>query len=51
LFQKFAKGVRSKGGRGTGLGLSIVRELARMQGGDASYAPGSGFVVRMPAAD
>ena len=51
LFQKFAKGVRSKGGRGTGLGLFIVRELARMQGGDATYAPGSGFVVRMPAAD
>lgn len=52
LFGRFATG-RSRGG--TGLGLYIVRQLARAQGGDATYAPaepgdvGSGeFVVSLP---
>ena len=48
LFQRFATG--SKGG--TGLGLYIVRELARAQGGDASYRPDDhAFVVSLPNAD
>ncbi len=48
LFQRFATG--SKGG--TGLGLYIVRELARAQGGDASYRPDDhAFVVSLPTAD
>jgi signal transduction histidine kinase len=38
LFGKFSGG-QSRGG--TGLGLFIVRELARAQGGDAWYEPGS----------
>jgi PAS domain S-box-containing protein len=54
LFEKFARGAGG-GGRGTGLGLFIVRELARLQGGQASYAPaadgGSCFRVTLPAAD
>lgn len=51
LFDRFATG-RSKGG--TGLGLFIVRELARAQGGDATYeppsaeAPAGGFVITLP---
>jgi PAS domain S-box-containing protein len=53
LFDRFATG-RKRGG--TGLGLFIVRELARAQGGDATYelptesAPAGTFVVRLPAA-
>ena len=48
LFQRFATG--SKGG--TGLGLYIVRELARAQGGEASYrADDQAFVVSLPSAD
>jgi PAS domain S-box-containing protein len=53
LFERFATG-RSSGG--TGLGLFIVRELARAQGGDATYEPPSdatsagSFVVRLPSA-
>lgn len=52
LFGRFATGATG----GTGLGLFIVRELARAQGGEATYEPGppegqSGeFVVRLPAA-
>jgi hypothetical protein len=38
LFERFASG-RSRGG--TGLGLYLVRQLARAQGGDASYVPPS----------
>src|SRR4051795_1076620 len=51
LFERFATG-DSKGG--TGLGLFIVRELARAQGGEASYEPGSAeepagaFVISLP---
>ncbi|GAA2152127.1 hypothetical protein GCM10009844_35130 [Nocardioides koreensis] len=53
LFERFATG-RSRGG--TGLGLFIVRELARAQGGDAVYEPGSPdlpsgtFVITLPRA-
>ena len=49
LFEKFAKATRAQA-RGTGLGLFIVRELARMQNGDAWYEDGSAFVVRLPRA-
>ena len=48
LFQRFATG----GKGGTGLGLYIVRELARAQGGDASYrTDDQAFVVSLPTAD
>jgi PAS domain S-box-containing protein len=53
LFERFATG-DSRGG--TGLGLFIVRELARAQGGDASYEPASldqpagAFVISLPRA-
>ncbi|WP_244929129.1 PAS domain S-box protein [Nocardioides sp. W7] len=47
LFDRFATGSRG----GTGLGLHIVRELARAQGGDASYdAAERAFVLTLPAA-
>ena len=51
LFQRFATGAARSG---TGLGLFIVRELARAQGGDAVYEPGTGepqsggFMVSLP---
>ncbi|HRK48027.1 MAG TPA: PAS domain S-box protein, partial [Nocardioides sp.] len=46
LFERFA----TRSGRGTGLGLHIVRELARAQGGEASYrAEHNAFVVTVPA--
>ena len=51
LFDRFATG-RNQGG--TGLGLFIVRELARAQGGDATYDPPSAvepagaFVITLP---
>jgi PAS domain S-box-containing protein len=53
LFQRFASGERRSG---TGLGLFIARELARAQGGDVTYEPGTdgspgGFVVSLPPAD
>lgn len=48
LFDRFATGSRG----GTGLGLHIVRELARAQGGEASYdADGRAFVLSLPAVD
>jgi PAS domain S-box-containing protein len=53
LFERFATGL-NRGG--TGLGLFIVRELARAQGGDAFYEPGSPerpsgtFVISLPRA-
>jgi PAS domain S-box-containing protein len=54
VFEKFVRG-SGVGNRGTGLGLFIVRELARLQGGDAWYEPrpdgGACFAVRLPAAD
>ncbi len=47
LFERFA----TRGGHGTGLGLHIVRELARAQGGEASYrAEQNAFVIRIPSA-
>ena len=47
LFERFA--TSSQGG--TGLGLYIVRELARAQGGDASYRAEDGaFVITLPSA-
>ena len=47
LFQRFA--TSSQGG--TGLGLYIVRELAKAQGGDASYRSEDGaFVITLPSA-
>jgi PAS domain S-box-containing protein len=51
LFERFATGDSKSG---TGLGLFIVRELARAQGGEASYEPGSAeepagaFVISLP---
>lgn len=51
LFSRFATGAASGG---TGLGLFIVRELARAQGGEATYEPGPAgsvggeFVLRLP---
>jgi PAS domain S-box-containing protein len=50
LFEKFATDQRSTMGT-TGLGLYIVRELARLQGGDAWYEPDGAFVVSLPAAE
>jgi PAS domain S-box-containing protein len=50
LFEKFSHGSDADS---TGLGLFIVRELARAQGGDATYeSPSTGgarFVLRLPA--
>ena len=47
LFERFVTG----GPGGSGLGLYIVRELARAQGGDATYdADDNSFVVTLPAA-
>jgi signal transduction histidine kinase len=46
LFERFA----TRGGHGSGLGLHIVRELARAQGGEASYrAEQNAFVICIPA--
>jgi PAS domain S-box-containing protein len=48
LFDRFATGSRG----GTGLGLHIVRELARAQGGEASYdAVERAFVLSLPSLD
>jgi PAS domain S-box-containing protein len=53
LFSRFATGSTTGG---TGLGLYIVRELARSQGGEATYEPGrpespaGEFVIRLPSA-
>ena len=53
LFDRFVTGPTTGG---TGLGLFIVRELARSQGGDATYEPGEPespageFVIRLPGA-
>ena len=53
LFSRFVTGPTTGG---TGLGLFIVRELARSQGGDATYEPGGPespageFVIRLPGA-
>lgn len=45
LFERFATGSH----RGTGLGLYLVRELARAQGGEASYRDRDrAFVVTLP---
>ena len=52
LFERFARGAGRRD-RGTGLGLFIVRELARVQGGDARYeatSNGAQFVVTLSAA-
>jgi signal transduction histidine kinase len=47
LFERFVTG----GPGGSGLGLYIVRELARAQGGDATYdADDNSFVVILPLA-
>ena len=47
LFERFVTGRPG----GSGLGLYIVRELARAQGGDATYdADDNSFVVTLPAA-
>ena len=47
LFERFA--TSSEGG--TGLGLYIVRELARAQGGEASYRVEDGsFMITLPSA-
>ncbi len=50
LFDKFSKDAQASV-RGTGLGLFIVRELARMQGGNAWYEAKATFVLSLPAAD
>jgi signal transduction histidine kinase len=55
LFERFTQAPDSVGKGGTGLGLAIVRQMARAQGGDASYAPreggGSAFTVSLPASE
>lgn len=54
LFERFsqARDGSRRATQGTGLGLSIVRELARLQGGEAWYERngdcGSTFAVRLP---
>jgi signal transduction histidine kinase len=56
VFEEFFR-VRgaSNGSSGNGLGLAISRRIARLLGGDVSYAPakggGSVFTVWLPAAD
>jgi signal transduction histidine kinase len=54
VFERFVRGA-GVGNRGTGLGLFIVRELARLQGGDAWYEPGpdggARFAVLLPGVD
>jgi hypothetical protein len=53
LFSRFVTGASTGG---TGLGLFIVRELARAQGGEATYepgpaeSPGGAFMIRLPGA-
>jgi signal transduction histidine kinase len=53
LFERFAQGTEGASKTGSGLGLSIVRSLARLNGGDAVYAPnepsGARFIVMLPA--
>lgn len=53
LFERFSRSEADRGrASGTGLGLAIVRQLARANGGEASYEPTSGggatFVLVLP---
>lgn len=53
LFERFSRSQTERGrAGGTGLGLAIVRELARANGGEASYEPtpggGATFVLVLP---
>ncbi|MEV4351035.1 ATP-binding protein, partial [Actinoplanes sp. NPDC049596] len=56
LFDRFhrVRGVRARSHEGSGIGLALVRELARLQGGDATVesTPGAGttFTVTVPLA-
>jgi len=53
LFTPFWRGDGERAAEGgTGLGLSLAREIARAEGGDATYdasfAPGARFVLTLP---
>lgn len=55
LFERFTRSAtaRTSSTRGSGLGLYIVRDLARANGGDASYDPsgdGARFDITLPVA-
>ncbi len=52
VFDRFFRGVNSRGRQGSGLGLAIVRQVAEQHGGSATVAnaPGGGaiFSLRLP---
>jgi two-component system sensor histidine kinase MprB len=52
VFDRFYRGVNSRGRQGSGLGLAIVRQVAEQHGGSvtASNAPGGGavFEIHLP---
>ena len=55
VFDRFYRGVNSRGRQGSGLGLAIVRQVAEQHGGSvtAANAPGGGavFELRLPTTD
>lgn len=57
VFEQFyrAHDSLSNGIQGSGLGLTLARQIARVHGGDVTYAPreggGSCFTLRLPVID